>query len=179
MWKLQTLQNISHISRKHCSDNTKCSSVGCVMISPGPGPEVSAIMWLCKVFIGRVQKITSTSVWILLKATAVREDHSVVSLRVHTNIHSGLTKIVSVRPVKERPVIDVFIDYRKKFPVISMVSDNLKSGRFCGKFCGIISFNFKFFCRKQLCKLSSLQYLLHQKIKNTCLNCFFFQQWIS
>ncbi len=37
-----------------------------------------------------------------------REDHSVVSLRVHTNIHSGLTKIVSVRPVKERPVIDVF-----------------------------------------------------------------------
>lgn len=116
------------ISRKHCSDNTKCSSWAVWWCHQDLSLQVSAITWPCKVFIGKVQKITSTSVWILLKATAVREDHSVVSLRVHTNIHSGLTKIVSIRPVQQCPVTDVLKDDRMKFSIPYMVSDDPKLG---------------------------------------------------
>jgi len=54
--------------------------------------------------------------------------YSVVSLRVHTNIQSGLTKIVSIRPVQQCPVTDLSRDDRKKFSIPYVVSDDPKLG---------------------------------------------------
>lgn len=101
------------ISRKHCGDNIKCSSVGCVMMSSRP--FVTSVCSHVTIQSIYRQSTENNPNFCLdsVKSAAVREDRSVVSLRAHTNMHLGLSKKflicrVTITDVLKRWIFNIY-----------------------------------------------------------------------